>query len=144
MTDEKYPLCKRAGLSISLEERYQSGLFTDGTLPSMRGQIFGLINAKDVEAFLEKAPVVYGYWEGKNSEDNPTGWYHENYKESCGEEWIEHQARLILIEPISKDTTDSLLRELVKGYKDCGTKQDGNEFVNEIVERARKILWEDR
>lgn len=135
-----YPLCDKAGLTVE-----SASLHADHFELSN----YPVIQACFVEKMLAMAPVVYGYWDDeniKNSQD-ATGWYHQNYRESDEEEWIEHQARLVMIEPIKstpKDTTDSLLRELVKGYKACGTKQDGNEFTKDIIERARKILWEDR
>lgn len=46
-------------------------------------------------------------------------------------------------EPIQKDTADSLLREFVKRFYD-GSSGSLYPDVRQILERAKKILWEDR
>lgn len=76
----KYPLCEKAGLNPINNWFKDSECFLD---------------AKDVEAFLEKAPVVYGHIK----EGVPNWWGpHENNK------FLDtHTARLILIEPIKKE-----------------------------------------
>lgn len=90
MSIDNFPLCRRAGLrtvTYVYHESYKDFVF-----------------AKDIEEFLSKAPVVYR--NDADDEDEQMWTYQQIEVDS-------HQARLVMIEPIQKDTAESLLRELL-------------------------------
>ena len=103
---EKFELCKRAGLELQVL--------------SICGEPY--ILAADIEKLLAEASVVHGRIDGD------FGWYHRTVVD-----WhtLTHTARLIMVEPIKKDTAKSLLREAVE-YGVC----------NEWIDRARRLLGE--
>ncbi len=110
---ELYPLCKAAGLSV-----YPGGA-------GMNVYCF----AADVEALLSAAPVVYGW---TNAEINKQFWSNEPNTEGSSYP-NSHTARLVCIEPIVRDTAESLLKELV----DC---TDNKKAYCGLVDRARQLL----
>jgi len=77
-----------------------------------------------LRAWLEKAPVVWlNDWGGLSDEGSPDA---------------KRTARLVCIEPIVRDTAESLLKELVKlTYKRATFS---GEQVDVVCERARKLL----
>lgn len=102
-----YLLCKKAGLKITKQATYRySPMAERGDGPEYSGDI-DVIQAKDVEAFLANAPAVDVYaW----PYGDKTYWRTPNLSDNEGT----HQARLVMIEPIVKDTAESLLRELIE------------------------------
>jgi len=92
MTDDQFPLCKKAGLEIDDQSPYW-------------------IPAADVEKLLAQAHVVTGL---KHAD---YGWTFDQHKQNCDT----HQARLLLIEPIQKpDTAEGLLREFTEYFNSPG------------------------
>lgn len=113
----KYPLCARAGLKVQHVEVRTIGAH----IPE------DVIRAADVEKWLEGAPVVNAYNNDKvywstNNDDGDT-----------------HTARLVMIEPIVKDTAESLLREIVQDHEALCRFQ-GKESEWELYKRARRLL----
>jgi hypothetical protein len=86
----EFKLCKAAGLNV----RYDLTIF-----------------ASEVEALLANAPVVYCTQNGDSLKDNIQTWQDSAFTLYSSK--ATHTARLILIEPIKKDTAKSLLRELL-------------------------------
>jgi len=116
----KYTLCARAGLWV---ERIKSGAMLTSYPPQVK--YIDAIRAADVEKLLEGALKVY-----RNS---VTNW------SEIHADFDTETARLIMIEPIVKDTAESLLRELVE----ADMTPPANEFpkkLYDILERAKRIL----
>lgn len=79
-----------------------------------------MIDAADVEKLLEDAPVVTAYNNNKlywstNNDDGDT-----------------HTARLVMMEPIAKDTAEGLLREIVSRWNP--------EATDSLIDRAKRLL----
>lgn len=110
----KFPLCKAAGLNIKSDVIYRGECHHNP-------DIFDAIYASSVEALLVSATVVYG--------GESIIW---TQRQSCLTQDT-HSARLLLIQPIVKDTTESLLRELIHA-RTHGIKPE------DIIIRARKLL----
>jgi hypothetical protein len=83
------------------------------------------IEAADVERWLEQAPVVYGLHAGAD-----TVWTMDKTGMDT------HMAKILLIEPIARDTAEGLLRELVDAIAPTA---DGPSLAR-LRERARKML----
>lgn len=123
----KFPLCERAGLTI--------GYFTSG----QRGETYAAtpaIHAGAVEALLEKAPVVQAKRFCKNSALTLGGQFSAWSHEFEIAQDSTHTARLIMIEPIQRDTAESLLRELMASYE----KVSWGQRNDELIERAKRLL----
>lgn len=90
MTDS-FPLCKKAALEHYLE----AGDYN----------ITQVIEAKHVEAFLQKAEVVYG------CPDKKFAWANKEERRGIIDT---HSARIILIEPIVKKSREERLEELIR------------------------------
>jgi len=109
MSDEaKYPLCARAGLKLI--ERCLGG----GTH----------IRAADVEKMLEGAPVV----RARMYDNEVFGeWFDKAHEQDT------HTARLVMIEPIVKDTPEMLLREYINlSGDDLCIEKDFRDLRNRI------------
>lgn len=121
----KYPLCERAGLEIQ-EHRVIVG-FSRGEAYELNDADF--IRAADVEKWLEGATVVrarlydnevFGEWYDKAQEDDT------------------HTARLVMIEPIVKESEERrLLRELVN--TDISTPE-GLARHHKAFQESRRLL----
>lgn len=122
-----FPLCNQAGLSFWKE--YDSGIT--------------MILATDVEALLAKAPTVQMQHLNESGlvDEHGPGWIaHEPSTRMRGVgEGITHVGRVVLIEPIQKDTAESLLRELMMAHESAGT-YFGSGKVDSIAMRAKKLL----
>lgn len=146
-----FDLCERAGLEV----KYYA--YSDRVGPAHghviagaglnRGHRLGqthFVEAKDVEALLANAPVVYG-------DTYQTEWTHlkqtaegralisSNFKEST------HTARLVCIEPLVKESEErALLRELA--VIDCKAQRSDifaghlSYGLADLIERAKKLL----
>lgn len=117
MSDSQFPLSRAAGLGIWYDAEWTH----DG-----KGFVAHMIEADQVEKMLAEAPVVYGH----------------------GKSWIEggpnhdpvistHSAKLVCIEPIKRDTAESLLRELVESDEQEG--RYGNRHQEALL-RAKRLL----
>lgn len=124
----KYPLIESLGLNLG------PTLYTitksNGEIE--RGPLYVL--ADDLEAALIKAPVVRSYsdkgaWQAT--------WPAPQFSEDDG---CTHTARLICIQPIQKDTAESLLREIVTNASNY-TKNDVCVDIV-LIARARVLLGE--
>lgn len=121
-----FKLCKKAGLTF-MRSHWAGHAEGDG--------FQYVVSASDVEKLLRDAPVVasnYGQhtWvrEDKDDPEEFNNIIEQGYETSV-------TARLLMIEPIVKDTAESLLREMLEGY-------DKNETPCSVYERARKLLRE--
>lgn len=116
MTD--FPLIKSLGLELIDGHR----LYPDA--PGYTKHV----RAVDLEALLASAPVVYGV---KDADD--VGWcaHHDAEIDT-------HTALLVNVQPIRKDTAESLLRELIE---QC----DGETAMipRHVYDRARALLGKD-
>lgn len=111
---DKYKLCKRAGLNITKR--------TD-VYPAHTDMVY-MVRAADVEKWLEGATVVrarlydnevFGEWYDKAQEGDT------------------HTARLVMIEPIVKDTPEMLLREYINlSGDDLCIEKDFRDLRNRI------------
>lgn len=139
---ERYPLCAQAGLYVDEHSPYRSQPFSypygDGAGVKTASTVFPAdhwVKASQLEKLLSEAPVVYGYRHTGPAEDNPTGWYHEQSEGS--EEWMEHTARLIMIEPIKQKSREERAMELLKKIVDegwCGTiRRDDYEHAKQLL-----------
>lgn len=119
----KYPLCDRAGFKIWLDKNLDQ-----------------VIYVRDVEKFLEGATVVYGRPNVDPKDGFMYGWSDCRVLDGNEEYYPDtHTARLVMIEPIQKDTAEGLLREFVSwsaGDGQCNSKPG---FPN-LVARAKKLL----
>lgn len=117
---DKYKLCKRAGLNITK----RTDVYPAHT------DIVDVIRAADVEKLLAGAPVV----RARLYDNEVFGeWFDKAHEQDT------HTARLLLIEPIVKDTAESLLKELIE----ADMTPPANEFpkkLYDILERAKRIL----
>lgn len=122
MSDDKYTLCKKAGLRLRQPH----------IMPKCDS--VWAINAEDVEAFLAKAPVVGCYLlkESNLTDEHGPGWVAAETSTRFNRPHT-HTARLVMIEPLQRDTAESLLRELANW-----AGQDGYPF--ELQKRAKKLL----
>jgi hypothetical protein len=120
---EKYELCLKAGLSVRSRQLNQD----DDTWSAP------YVLAADVERLLESAPVVHGLIEERsmglalrsNLDRGPID---------------THTARLLLIEPIVRDTPESLLRELIRAAEVWGFRRAVRSYRTHVVTRARRLL----
>jgi hypothetical protein len=124
----KFPLCEAAGLSVL------RNIWND-TGPRM------IVSADELEAALAEAPVVYG----RSGDAKEWG------KQPHRDELDVYTGRLICIQPIVRDTAESLLRELAEAeaeYRRCyQTTHDGSastgmawDRMRKVADRARKLL----
>ena len=124
-----FPLCKRVGIEIYPHAKQWEN--TDWVM------------AKHVEEMLAKAPVVYAEEYNvvnvKEQYEKMGTWFHNkeagidepNYRPPT------HTARLVMIEPIQKDSAESLLREFVQ------IKSDNLPTANRLevlLERAKALF----
>lgn len=115
-----YPLCKALGVQI---KRYF--VESDG---DRIGESPWYVPAKDLEAALNKAPVVTTYaYEEKGI------WYAKPSSNPL------HTARLVCVAPIVKDTAESLLRELIKTTTKAGDLDEISAELHDILRRARLL-----
>lgn len=112
--DTQFPRTKQCGLEVRKVSRETMGIFGDY-----------YVLAADVERLLECASKV---WLCK-SEMLQTAHLAEPVNAT-------HTARLIMIEPIQKDTAESLLREFVA----CCEVDDPKLRWGELKDRARQLL----
>lgn len=112
----KFPLCERAGLKI-----YHEG-----------GEVGSVVYADDVEALLEKAPVVTGL----NDTSSNNSWWTNTDAALCNHT---SSARLIMIEHIQKDTAESLLREFA-AYTDWQYVSGDKPSLVNLQKRAKALL----
>jgi hypothetical protein len=89
------------------------------------------VRAADLERILEQAPVVHRY--GEPADDDYLWWPKE--REHC--EIARYAARLVCVQPIVKDTAESLLREFVDAFMSMPNFKPGP-----LMDRARKLLGE--
>lgn len=120
MSETKYKLCKRAGLNITK----RTDVYPAHT------DIVDVIRAAEVEKLLEGAPVV----RARLYDNEVFGeWFDKAHEQDT------HTARLLLIEPIVKDTAEQILRELIEVADSIG-QQNPQIGVGYFVERARRLL----
>jgi uncharacterized protein (DUF488 family) len=107
----KYPLIEAIGLEVHILERIFTGAAVD----------IRAVKADELEAALDQAPVVYA--------PNPEigGWTRTQCQGDI------HTARLVCIQPIVRDTAESLLRELAHSAADLPA-------LYKLAARARKLL----
>jgi hypothetical protein len=117
---KKYELCLKAGLSVRSRQLNQD----DDTWSAP------YVLAADVERLLESAPVVHGL-----IEDNDWICFSEPGPRADDT----HTARLLLIEPIVRDTPESLLRELIRAAR-SGDLEEQCARIGRVVTRARRLL----
>jgi hypothetical protein len=110
LMSDKYPLCRKAGLGVRIWNAPH-------------------VLADDVERLLESAPVVYGL-------RNRDRW---DFSEINTDSIDTHSARLLLIEPIVRDTAESLLRELIR-TAESGDLEEQCARIGHVVTRARRLL----
>ena len=114
---DKYKLCKRAGLNITK----RTDVYPAHT------DIVDVIRAAEVEKLLEGAPVV----RARLYDNEVFGeWFDKAHEQDT------HTARLLLIEPIVKDTAEGLLSELLRYRSNISTCRD----LDAILDRARRLL----
>jgi hypothetical protein len=120
---EHFPLCKKAGLSI-----------LNYTICAGVGR---WIQASDVESLLANAPVVVS--QAPDVKAANIGWYRE--REHLHDKY-NFSARLLLIEPIKRDSAESVLRDLVAYENKISNDIYGkpNTEYGALMERARKLL----
>lgn len=108
------------------------------TLANSTGVMARIANAK-LRAWIEAAPVVYGVYEDR-SDAVPRYARTETIERAreffTGAE-ITHRARLICIEPLVKDTAESLLREMLN---DSLSDNGSIVLTSRFEDRARKLL----
>lgn len=123
MSTKSYPRIEELGLAVS-----QRGFWI--TAESKRPDCS--VNADQLEALLESAPVVCAYM---GPASRPGGmWIPEANKDADST----HSARLIAIKPIVKESAEDLLREIVKrAYIDSQKQIRG---VDDLINRARRLL----
>lgn len=118
MSETKYPLCARAGIAIIKQHGFYSP-----------DKPFEFIEAADVEKLLEGAPVVYCRDTGGGTAWRPCGKEREDLVDPT------HTARLVMIEPIVKDSAERLLSEMIEKV------ESGDAFFyGDFVKRAKAIL----
>lgn len=129
MTPPKYPLCEALGVQL----RTMSGEFLN--VPEAKG-LTEVVLAADLERIIKAAPVVYGA---------------ERVRGEMNREWLAplternppigstHTARLLCVQPIVRDTAESLLREIIADHEALlRVCPDRAEWP--LVTRARKLL----
>lgn len=138
MSKEQFPLTRQLGLEV--HEQMRQG---------RREAVCHNVRAADLEKLLEAAPVVYSKRSPAIGSPYSTMWTsYENNKGALSFAPLGETARLVGIQPIKKDTAESLLRELVKAEAEAPrfkthNPEDAHKFprqVIDIVERARKLL----
>lgn len=119
MTDTQFPLTRKAGLMPKSEAMVHACLRCHDPL----------IRLADVEKLLANAPVVNAH----KLPDMPFGgWTQEKFGDT-------HTARLVLIEPIVRDTAESLLREMIADHEAL-LRADAGRKEWPLITRARKLL----
>ncbi len=113
MSKPRYPLIALLGIAV----------------PEINGD--GYIFAADLERVLESAPVVKSYPQAMEVNN----WFGHD---SSG---YTHTARLLCVQPIVKDTAESLLRELAT-YEAKLTEKGFfcSDTISDLANRARKLL----
>lgn len=117
----KFPLIEKLGVRVNAYEN-QPGVYSYE------------VNAEELERVLERAPVVFGRLvtsaRGMSWLDLPIEKIHQPTT-------ITHTARLLMIEPIQKDTAEGLLREFTNQVdKDFGMSSPWQS----LYERAKRLL----
>lgn len=126
MSNEKYPLCKAAGLTVE-------------------GFVVEVIRAADVEAMLAQAPVVYDgnsgltpfaveTWGLVKHDEREHTMISSNFTNS------KRTARLVCIQPIKQKTREERLEELVKDLCATAEYELYGQMLHPIVERAKRLL----
>lgn len=119
----EFPLCERAGLMPTTYLR-ESETINIGSMKM--SAIEPVVPAKDVERLLANAPVVYG----EVKADRATV-----YSTAPGPEYDTHTARLLLIEPLVKESEEvQLLRSLIQW------DDDGDVNINMICSDVKAFL----
>ncbi len=121
----KFPLCRQLGLLIS----HYSSLGGD------------VIDASQLESILAAAPVVHSNPEGSPAYDDDEMSDSKAWGKLTNYET--HQGRVILIEPIVKDTAESILKDLV-AYFENGLAPSPKEFsrYEQTIKRAQNFIKE--
>lgn len=114
-----FPLTESLGVQVhgSADETY------NGFGGTMVSQPFVFV--ADLERALEQAPVVYGV------ASDPYNWGPVKSTDT-------HSARLLCVQPIVRDTHESVLRELVRIADSGGFKTDA--YRSDLFDRARRLL----
>lgn len=132
MSKTEFPLIEAMGIEVRMD--YQ---VPQSPLPNTRGwnslaTTDKWIKASDLEKLLEGAPVVKCGLDADRLDEEP--WWIADAK---GENTIyTHTARLIAIQPIVRDTAESLLREFVA----CCEVDDPKLRWGELRRRANALL----
>lgn len=135
---DKYPLFRRCfpGVGIDVHQSYVNS----GSGSYISGSTRQWVLVEDIERALEKARNVWIV--------NPG----EAYEKTV--HWAEptdaamaatHNAILLGIEPIKKDTADSILADLISDIQAAGSSNiDYLKATSRCVARARKLLGEEK
>lgn len=122
----KFELCTRAGLDIK-EQFYREDITVGLATRFINDKV---IKAEDVEAFLSKAIIVFGFTEEGlwivSEQPDPQD---------------THSMRLIMIEPIKQKSREEKLEELVRGALYSGDLQNRDHWNNWIM-KAKALLEE--
>lgn len=123
MSETKYPLCARAGLKVTEGHSFARALDAISLVYDPQGP-FAWIAAADVEKLLEGAPVV----RARLYDNEVFGeWFDRAHEQDT------HTARLVMIEPIVKDTPEMLLREYINlSGDDLCIEKDFRDLRNRI------------
>lgn len=130
---DKYSLLRECGLEP----------FAWNGCTNPQGKTLYTVNADQVLKLLKSAPLVYGM----NHDPEDT-----NYNGDDDSEWLwsssnddtrddhTHTARLVCIQEIKRDTAEGLLRELVHSAGKYYLTTGGTSLIDDLVNRARKLL----
>lgn len=120
MSIDKYPLIKALGLELHILERIFTGAAVD----------IRAVKAEDLEVVLAKAPTVY------TPSPDLGGWT----RTKCTGD--SHAARLLCVQPIVRDTAESLLREFCELIEYVNGRPPHNlgPTNQRLYDRARKLL----
>lgn len=118
MTDKRFPLCDRLNLQL---HKFQLNKITDTWSDEM-------ISAADLEKLLENLPVVSGY---RGAIDGQ--WILGSKPD--GEGGDTHSARILLIEPIKRESAEDLLREIVESKSTVDWLDRAKAFLEREKER---------
>lgn len=122
MSKSKYPLCEAAGLEVVPKKKIDELL-----LPQ------DYVRASEVERMLSEAPVVYGFDAHQGSDKR--AWLFDERK---NEDFQTHTARLVCIQPVQRDTAESLLRELIE-LQECDHLSLPSDYIS-LKNRAKALL----
>lgn len=82
-----------------------------------------------INGLLSEGGEVYG--------ENDGCWFDDGAQD---ERINTHKALLINIQPIKKDTANTLLKDLVQGFFNANTLEDESALLKDIALRARDVL----